>query len=316
MFLRLIYFFIAYFYLFFSFNSLILQHGRKQLRPFPPCRIYWSIIMEYTFYQVEKNPPIARIYLNRPEKKNAMNPPAWTELIPIMNDLDQDDSIRAVIIAGRGSDFCAGIDLVGMMPELPELMDPNQFGGVKLKLYQKILKMQDGLSCIEWCRKPVIAAVHGKCIGAGLDLSTACDIRVCSEDAEFSLREAAVGFVADMGVLQRIAAIVGQGITRELAYTARYVPARRAMEMHLVNEVFPTREALMQGAEKLAMDISENSPVAVKATKMVLNEMAARTTNESLVFNAVMSTAIVPSKDLMEAVTAFSQKRKPVFSGS
>ena len=272
--------------------------------------------MEYTFYQVDKQPPVAWVYLNRPEKKNAMNPPAWTELIPIMEDLDQDDSIRAVIIAGRGADFCAGIDLVGMMPELPELMDPGQRGGVKLKLYRKILKMQEGLSCIEWCRKPVIAAMHGKCIGAALDLATACDIRLCSEDAQFSLREAAVGFVADMGVLQRIAAIVGQGITRELAFTARYVPSRRAKEMLLVNEVFPTHDALMEGALKLAREISENSPVAVKATKIVLNEMAARTANESLVFNAVMSAAVIPSDDLLEAVTAFSQKRKPAFSGS
>src|SRR4030042_3190117 len=139
--------------------------------------------MEYVFYQLEKKAPIAWVYLNRPEKKNAMNPPAWTELIPIMKDCDEDDQIRVVVIAGKGSMFCAGIDLVGMIPELPELMEKEQLGGVKLSLLQKILRMQDGLSCIERCRKPVIAAVHGKCIGAGLDLITACDMRLCTEDA-------------------------------------------------------------------------------------------------------------------------------------
>ncbi len=272
--------------------------------------------MEYVFYRVEKNGEIARVFLNRPEKKNAMNPPAWTELIPIMKDIDEDDAIRVVVISGEGSDFCAGIDLVGMMPELPELMDREQKGGVKLKLYQKILRMQEGLSCIEQCRKPVIAAVHGKCIGAGLDLITACDIRVCTEDASFSLREAAVGFVADMGVLQRITNITGQGIARELAFTAKYVSARRAKEMHLVNEVFSDRNGLMEGADALAMEIAANSPVAVKATKVVLNRMVAAQVNESLVFNAAMSAAVIPSNDLMEAVTAFTQKRPPRFSGT
>ncbi len=272
--------------------------------------------MEYKFYKVEKKAPIAWVYLNRPEKKNAMNPPAWTELIPVMKDLDEDDEIRVIIIAGKGTIFCGGIDLLGMIPDLPELTDKEQKGGVKLKLYEKILRMQDGLSCIEQCRKPVIAAIHGKCIGAGLDMITACDIRLCTEDAEFSLREAAVGFVADMGVLQRISNIVGQGITRELAFTARNVTAKRAREMHLVNELFKNQDELMKGAEQMAMEIAGNSPIAVKATKLVLNRLVAGQVKESLVFNATMSAAVIPSNDLFEAVTAFTQKRKPTFTGS
>src|SRR3990172_4207284 len=207
--------------------------------------------MEYKFYQIEKKAPLAWVYLNRPEKRNAMNPPAWTELIPIMKDLDADDAIRAIIIAGRGTIFSGGIDLLGMIPDMPELMDKEQKGGVKLRLYEKILRMQDGLTCIERCRKPVIAAVHGRCIGAGLDLITACDVRVCSHDAQFSLREAAVGFVADMGVLQRIVPIVGQGITRELAFTAKFISAARAKEILLVNEVFQNQDELIKGAERM-----------------------------------------------------------------
>ena len=272
--------------------------------------------MEYKFYQVEKKAPLAWVYLNRPEKKNAMNAPAWRELIPIMKDLDEDDQIRVVIIAGRGTIFTAGIDLLGMVSELPELVDKEQKGGTKQSLYQKILRMQDGLSCIEQCRKPVIAAVHGKCIGAGLDLITACDMRLCTEDAEFSLREAAVGIAADMGVLQRISNICGQGITRELALTARYISAKRAKEVHLVNEIFPNQEGLMKGAEQLAREIADNSPVAVKGTKIVLNQMVSAQVKENLVFNAALSAAIIPSNDLFEAVAAFSQKRKPNFTGS
>jgi enoyl-CoA hydratase len=272
--------------------------------------------MEFVFYQVDKKPPVAWIYLNRPEKKNAMNPPAWSELIPIMEEIDEDDQIRTAIIAGKGTTFSGGIDLIGMIPEMPELMDKEQKGGVKLKLLRKILRMQEGLSCIERCRKPVIAAVHGACIGAGLDLITACDIRLCSQDATFSLREAAVGFVADMGVLQRISNITGQGITRELAYTAKNITAKRAMEIHLVNEVYPDHDALMKGAERLALEIAANSPVAVKATKAVLNRLNAARVSESLEYNAVLSAAAIPSNDLMEAVAAFTQKRKPTFTGS
>ncbi|MBN2159499.1 MAG: crotonase/enoyl-CoA hydratase family protein [Spirochaetes bacterium] len=272
--------------------------------------------MEYTFYKVEKKESIAWVYLNRSEKKNAMNAPAWKELIPIMQDLDGDGNIRVIIIAGKGTMFCAGIDLMGMISELPELLEKEQKGGTKLSLYQKILGMQDGLSCIEWCSKPVIAAVHGKCIGAGLDMITACDIRLCSEDAEFSLREAAVGITADMGVLQRISNICGQGIARELAFTACDINAARAKEIHLVNQVFTDHDELMTGAERFAMDIAANSPLAVRGAKAVLKQMFASRVGESLVFNAAMSAVVIPSNDLMEAVAAFTQKRKPNFTGS
>ncbi len=192
----------------------------------------------YQFYIVEKKPPVAWVYLNRPEKKNAMNPPAWREALPIFEDLDRDDDIRAVVISGKGPCFSAGIDLMEMAAELPELMESGQKGGVKRSLLHKIYPLQDTMSCIEWCRKPVIAAIHGYCIGAGLDMATACDIRICTQDAQFCLKEAAVGFVADVGVLQRIPLIVGQGLARELAYTAKRIDAQRAREILLVNDIF------------------------------------------------------------------------------
>jgi len=272
--------------------------------------------MEYKFYMVEKKPPLAWVYLNRPEKKNAMNAPAWYELIPIMEDLDGDDQVRVIILAGKGTMFSSGIDLMGMIPELPELVEKEQKGGTKQSLYRKILRMQEGLSCIESCRKPVVAAVHGKCIGAGLDMITACDIRLCTEDAEFSLREAAVGITADMGVLQRLSNICGQGITRELAFTAKNITAKRAKEIHLVNETYAGQDELMKAAEQLARDIADNSPVAVKGTKIVLNQLVSAQVRENLAYNAILSAAILPNNDLFEAVTAFSQKRKPNFSGS
>jgi len=268
---------------------------------------------EYQFYLVEKRPPVAWVYLNRPSKKNAMNPPAWKESIPIFEDLDRDPDIRVVIVAGKGSCFCAGIDLMEMISEMPELMDESQRGGVKWKLLPKISSLQDAISSIELCRKPVIAAIHGYCIGGGLDMATACDIRICSKDALFSLKEAALGFVADVGVLQRIPLIVGQGHARELAYTAKKITAERAKEILLVNDVYDTQEILMEQAELLAREIADNSPLAVQASKEVLNYGVGKSIADGLKYVASISSNIIPSNDLMEAITAFAQKRKPIF---
>lgn len=204
---------------------------------------------------------------------------------------------------------------MGMIGELPEMMDNEQKGGVKWQLIKKIYPLQETMTCIEKCRKPVIAAVHGHCIGAGLDMITACDIRLSSKDAVYSLREAAVGFVADVGVLQRIPLIVGQGIARELAFTAKNISADRAKEILLVNEVYEDQETLFAEAEKMAMEIAENSPLGVQASKDVMNFCVGKTIDDGLKYVAAMSSNIIPSHDLMEAVTAFAEKRKPKFTG-
>ncbi len=270
---------------------------------------------EHVFYLVEKKPPVAWVYLNRPEKKNAMGPAAWSEPLEIFAELDQDPEIRVIILAGKGSCFSAGIDLTEMVPQLSELMDKNQSGATKWKLLPKIKLLQDGISAIEKCRKPVIAAIHGHCVGAGLDMATACDIRICSNDALFSLKEAAVGFVADVGVLQRLPLIVGQGHCRELAYTARSIDAARAEEIQLVNVVHPDLPTLFGKAEELAHEIAGNSPLAVQASKDVLNYCVGKSTEDGLKYVASISVNIIPSDDLMEAMRAFAEKRKPNFTG-
>ena len=269
----------------------------------------------FKFYRVEKKPPLAKVWLNRPAKKNAMNPPAWEEPLPIFADLDQDPDIRVVILAAEGDCFSVGIDLVEMAETIPEIMDQRQMGGIKWSLLEKIGRLQQALTCIAQCRKPVIAAVHGYCWGAGLDMVTACDIRLCSQDAVFALKEAAVGFVADVGVLQRLPLIVGQGIAREMAFTAGTYDAQRAQEILLVNEVLNDRQALTQRAEALAREIAANAPLAVQASKAVLNYGIGKSIEEGLQFVATLSANIVPSEDLMEAFTAFMEKRPPRFKG-
>jgi len=270
---------------------------------------------EYEFYLVEKKPPIAWVYLNRTKKMNAMHPPAWEEMPRIFEDLDQDNEIRVIIVSGKGECFSSGIDLPAMGTAMPELMSKEQLGSVKLSLLRKIYGMQETNSCIERCRKPVIAAIHGYCIGAGLDMVTACDIRLASKDAQFSLRETAVAFVADVGVLQRIPHIVGQGITRELAYTAKFIDAKRAKEVLLVNEVYEDYDALIAAAEEMANEILATSPLAVEASKNVLNYGIGKSIDDGLKYVASISANIIPSEDLYEAASAMMSKRKPVFKG-
>ena len=272
--------------------------------------------MEYKYYLVEKKGHIAWVWLNRPEKKNAMNPPAWKETIPIFEDIDEDDNIRVVVVAAKGSDFNTGIDLVEMLPELDELTVPAASAAQKRTFLKKLLKLQDGLSCIERCRKPVIAAVHGMCLGGGLDLITACDIRLCSSDASFSLLEAAVGMVADVGVLQRIPNIIGQGHARSMAYSCRRISAARAREINLVNDVYETHDELLKEAESLANDIAANSPLGVQASKVVLKYGIGKSVEDGLLFNAAVSNYTIPSNDVITAFRAFTEKKKPEFTGS
>ncbi|UCH92144.1 MAG: crotonase/enoyl-CoA hydratase family protein [Candidatus Aminicenantes bacterium] len=267
------------------------------------------------FYLVEKKPPVAWVYLNRPGKKNAMNTSAWTESPGIFASLDQDQDIRVIIIAGKGPCFSVGIDLKDMTANIPEVMEKQQMGGIKWKLLEKIYQLQGAISCIEECRKPVIAAIHGYCLGAGLDMITACDFRLCSADAVFSLKETAIGFVADVGVLQRLPLIVGQGIARELAFTARDISAKQAKEIHLVNHVYKNSDELLKSTEKIALQIAHHSPLAVQASKDVLNYGVGKSIHDGLKYVAAISANIIPSHDFMEAITAFFEKRKPHFTG-
>ncbi|MEA3222825.1 MAG: crotonase/enoyl-CoA hydratase family protein [Thermodesulfobacteriota bacterium] len=270
----------------------------------------------YKFYKVEKKEHIAWVYLNRPKKKNAMGPDAWREIIPIFADIDTDDDILVAIIAGEGKDFCAGIDLIGMAPELPTMKEWDMSAGAKQKLFKSIFPLQDSISCVEKCSKPVICAFHGYCIGAALDLGSACDIRLACVDAKISLREAAVSFVADVGSLQRVPHIVGQGIARELAFTAKFIDAHRAKKVNLVNEVFPDKESLLKGAYEMALEIAKNSPLAVQGAKGVLNYCRGKSIADGLEYVATRSAMILPSDDMAETLKAFLEKRPPKFTGN
>lgn len=256
---------------------------------------------------------VATLWLNRPGKRNALSADMWDDIPTVMSELDADDEVAVVVLAARGDDFTVGIDiemLAAMQPSGPSRASENT------GLYRQIKRMQHTATCFSMSPKPVIAAVHGYCLGAGMDLITACDIRIASADAVFSIRETRMGLVADIGTLQRLPAIVGPGVAADLAFTGRDIDAGRAAEIGLVNGVHPDPGALHEAAHQLAEQIAENSPLVVQGVKRVLAANDGRTVEQSLDFVAQWNASFLFSNDLTEAVTAFLEKRKPDFTGT
>jgi enoyl-CoA hydratase len=255
---------------------------------------------------------VADIRLNRAERSNAMNETMWQELRTAFNWADATPSVRVVILSGSGKNFCAGIDLamLGGVAEAVANKDPARS---REALRRLILDLQDCLSSIERCRKPVLAAICGACIGGAVDLVTCCDMRYASNGAQFSVREIDVGMTADVGTLQRLPRLVPDGIVRELAYTGRNVEADEAQRIGLVNRVFDTPEALAEGVRQLALGIAAKSPLAIRGTKEMLNYGRDHSVVDGLNYIATWNAAMLMSADLNESMSAMREKRLPKF---
>lgn len=268
----------------------------------------------YTCFRVERAGAVATVYLANAAKRNAMGPAFWSELPQLFGELDADESVRAIVLAADGPVWTAGLDLVAMMPEL----QAKETGRIPQQkhLHKLIRRLQDSITSVERARQPVIAAIHGKCIGGGIDLITACDIRLASSDAVFSVREVRIAIVADVGTLQRLPRIVGEGRARELAYTGEDFSAEHAHRIGLLNSVHKDRDAVIAAAQELAGRIARNSPLAVQGTKAILNDSRDRTVADGLSHVALYNTGFLMSDDLAEAVTAFMEKRDPNFKGT
>jgi len=269
--------------------------------------------MTYEVFRTEPRDRVFWVVMNNPQKRNAMGEAFWKELPEAFAAANADEQTRAVVLAAEGQSFCAGLDLMALGSKLPMLMSGEPGGRPKQQFVEVIRQFQALCSAPERCRKPVIAAIHGHCIGGGLDLAATCDIRLASRDAVLSLREAAMAMVADLGSLQRLATIVGQGVVRELAFTAAHVPADRALSLGLVSALHDDREALWQAAQTMGETIAENSPIAVETTKEVLNWGRGKPVEEGLEYAAVRQAHMVPNPDLMEAMAAFASRRKPEY---
>jgi len=265
----------------------------------------------YPFFEVEKIPAqhTAILYLNRPEKLNAMNWPFWRDLAPVVKDLENDPDVRVVIVAGKGKSFSVGIDVFDFFTAFSETIQgatPEK----REEFYRLILQMQEGFTCMAQGENIYIGAAHRHCIGAGLDLMSACDIRLATKDVVISLRETKIAIVADMGSLNRLPRIIGQGNTRMMAYTGRDFTAAECLRMGLLNEVYDTQEDLMAGALKLAAEIADNSAATVTGTKKVLNYMEDHSVDDGLKFVAAWNSAFFNTREVQETFMKAMAKGK------
>jgi enoyl-CoA hydratase len=276
---------------------------------------------------IEQDEDIATLWLDRPEARNAMGRDLWRDLPRAMDAVSDDNSVRVVVIAAKGPHFSVGLDLKAMGNLLAgEGGDSGGGGGggdarpasmaARARgARTEVHRLQDSITAVARCPKPVIAAVHGYCIGGGVDLIAACDIRLASADAIFSVREAKVAIVADLGSLQRLPAIINAGHLAELAFTGKDITAERAKEIGLVNDVATDAEGVLKAARTLAAEIAANSPIAVQGTKAVLAANEGRTVADGLDYVATWNAGMLASDDLVEAMTAFMEKRTPKFTG-
>jgi enoyl-CoA hydratase len=265
---------------------------------------------------LEVNEHVATLWLDREEARNAMGSALWRDLPLAAAAISSDPSLRVVIIAAKGPHFTVGLDLKEFGGGFTEPGSSKSKAAASAVAYKAVRAMQDSVSSVANLHVPVIAAIHGYCIGGGIDLISACDIRLCAADAKFSIRETKVAIVADLGTLQRLPKIVSAGHVAELAYTGKDFDASRALAIGLVNSVHGSgAEDVLAAAKELAGEIAVNSPLAVQGTKAVLGANDGRTVHEGLEFVARWNTMYLQSNDLREAMMAFVEKRPPVFKG-
>lgn len=244
-----------------------------------------------------------------------MTPAFFAACGQTFTELGADASVRAIVVRSSAPSFSFGLDLPAAMAAWGKVMTGGGLAGTRAELLTLIRELQRSITAIAACPAPVIAAVHGKCLGGGVDLIAACDLRVCSADAVFSVRETRVAIVADLGSLQRLPAIIGQAATRELALTGRDVDAARALALGLVGEVAADRDGAWAAAERLAREIAGNAPLVVRGVKQVLDYGAGKSVADGLEYVAAWNAAFLASEDLGEAMAAFAGKRPPKYRG-
>ena len=269
--------------------------------------------MTYETLSVTLQDHIATVRLNRPDKANAMNATMWQEIRRAFDWVDETPEARVAVLQAEGKYFTAGIDLQMMMGLGAQVADDCE-GRQREKLRRLILDLQDTLTSLERCRKPVLAAIHGGCIGGGIDLITCADMRYASSDASFTIKEIDIGMVADVGTLQRLPKLVPLGVVKELAYTGRRMPAARAREVGLVNEVYESPEACLEAALACAREIAAKPPVAIWGTKQVIHYARDHAVADGLRQMGWLQSGLWDTAAVAEAIRARAEKRDPSFA--
>ncbi|MCO5569791.1 hypothetical protein L7F22_023506 [Adiantum nelumboides] len=266
---------------------------------------------------------VVRLLLNRPARFNALDSHLFAELPLAIAQLDASPAVRVIVLAGSGKNFCSGIDLStlsrfdqeGAGSESAQ-KQKDVYDGARTSLLNlhRVKQLQAAFSALEDCRKPVIAAVHGACIGGGVDLITACDLRYCSSDSFFSVKEVDLAIVADLGTLQRLPLLVGHGHAMDLALSGRRLTASEAKAIGLVNHVFQSKDAMVEQVNTVARNIAAKSPLAVIGTKRVLLKSRDLSVLDGLDYVATWNAGMLLSNDMKEAVRAQLEKRRPIYA--
>jgi enoyl-CoA hydratase len=260
----------------------------------------------------EKQGRVAHVWLCNPAKRNAMGPAFWAELPEVMAELSTDHELGAVALCAEGPAFTVGLDVKAMMDTITPSDSQIE---TRQRLLAEIRRLQASISSVAACPVPVVTELHGYCLGGGVDLASACDVRVASKDLVLSVREIKLAMVADVGTLQRLPRLIGHGHVAELAYTGEDIGAERCQRIGLVNDVYDSREEAIARAHKLAAKMAENSPLVLRGVKKVLQYSAEHTIEEGLDYVAMHNAAFLYSDDLGEALQAFVEKRPANFKG-
>ena len=257
---------------------------------------------------------VMTVSLLGPGKGNAMGPEFWDELPTAMDEINRMSDVRCIVFRGSGDHFSYGLNIGQMMPRLGSMTTGTVLAQKRAELMAQIRQMQSGFQKMHESSKPVIAAVHGWCIGGGVNMIAAADIRLCSREAKFSLREAKLAITPDIGGLQFLPTIIGQGFTREMAFTGADYDAAFAERIGLVNHVYDTPEQLFEAAATMARQIADNPATAVQGAKNVLNYSMDKSIDDGLQYVAVWNSSQMQSNDFSEAMQATLEKRKAEFN--
>ncbi len=267
---------------------------------------------ELTFFEVLEHGAVRELRMNRPDKANGMTPDFWSELPRIVQALDDDPAVRALVLTGAGKHFSGGMDLAAFA-DIHTLLNEEP-GRAAHALRKLILRFQGSFTALETTRLPVIAAIHGACIGGAVDMITACDIRLATSDARFSIEEINIGMAADVGTLQRLPKLISPGLVMELAMTGRRFSSEEAARWGLINSLHEDAEAVRNVALDLAGEIASKSPLAIAGIKKAVTYARDHAVGDALDQIATWNGGMLRAEDLMKAMQARMEKQQAEFA--
>ena len=268
--------------------------------------------MPYECFDLSVENQIAHIKMNRPEKRNSMIPAYWAELPKVVKEIETQHQARVIVISSTGPHFTSGMDVsaFGSSEKAQSDLDPKKNARLKgLRFYDNVNFLQETFNCLERCRVPVLAAVQGGAIGAGVDLITACDMRYMTEDAFLTIYEINIGMTADVGTFPRITNLLPEGIVKELAYTGRRMGAAEAKALGFINGVYPTHEDMLAGVMDTAALIAKKAPLAIYGSKRIINYARDHSTEDTLDYIRIWNASMLQQEEIQESMIAAKEKR-------